>query len=97
MIVLAAALTGGAPGGHDSLIRDVLNGAESAAEMKAPSVPLAVVLGSRMDDKDTPPCWLVEYNDALIRQSRFTNLFCFLCFFPQFGDFSARKCHSMFG
>lgn len=36
MIVLAASvLTGGAPGGHDSLIKDALNGAESGVEIKA--------------------------------------------------------------
>lgn len=64
MIVLAQVLTGGAPGGYDSLIKDVLNGAESAVEIKAPSVPLPAMLGLCMSDKDTSPRRSVEYCNA---------------------------------
>lgn len=64
MIVLTAVLTGGAPGGLDSLIKDALNGAESAVEIKAPSVPLSDMLRLCINDKDTLPCRLVEYYNS---------------------------------
>lgn len=47
MMVLAVVRTGGASGGRGSLIKDILNGAESAVEIKAPSVPLSIMLGLR--------------------------------------------------
>lgn len=93
MMVLAAVLTGGPSSGRESLIKDILNGVESAVEIKAPSVPSLPYAGvaSLMYDKDTSPCRLVGcINSKLYTNSlHIPSLFIYL--FLPFGDFSTEK------
>lgn len=88
-MVLAVVRTGGASGGRGSLIKDILNGAESAVEIKAPSVPLSIMLGLRhcMIQTHRRVAWwnilIQSFNPIECKPDHYL--------FLQFGDFSTEN------